>query len=134
MVLIKIIQLIWKSKMYSHTSNHNINKNVFMMSETLHTYHRATAYEHLAINQKYSLEKIHALNLQIDHYQRNAIWFFLHSALKGYSTAQYKLGMLYLHGHLGLDTNTLKAQKWLILAANQGHLDAQLQLSILQYQ
>ena len=34
------------------------------------------------------------LNEKIQKYQRNAIWYFLHSALKGYSTAQYKLGMI----------------------------------------
>ncbi len=130
MNLIKIIRMIWKSIMPLH---HHIRSNAFMVSEAQSTYHRATAYEHLAINQQYSVAIGHTLNHQLHHYQRNAIWFLLRSALKGYSRAQYKLGMLYLHGHLGLDSNTLKAQKWLVLAANQGHPEAQDQLNALPF-
>lgn len=69
----------------------------------------------------------------MNNYQRNAIWYFLHAALKGYSTAQYKLGMLYLKGQLGLDANKTTARKWLLLAANQGHTDAQIVLSELHW-
>ena len=130
MNLIKIIRMIWKSIM---PLQHYVNNHTFMVSEVQNTYHRATAYEHLAANQRYRVGIENAFNQQLHHYQRNAIWFFLHAALKGYSRAQYKLGMLYLHGQLGLDSNTLKAQKWLVLAANQGHVEAQKQLNALPF-
>lgn len=122
--------MIWKSIM---PLQHYLNNHTFMVSEVQNTYHRATAYEHLAANQRYRVGIENAFNQQLHHYQRNAIWFFLHAALKGYSRAQYKLGMLYLHGQLGLDSNTLKAQKWLVLAANQGHVEAQNQLNALPF-
>ncbi|MCG2608021.1 hypothetical protein LZZ98_05625 [Acinetobacter sp. SM34] len=46
-----------------------------------------------------------------DH--RNAIWNFLSAALKGHRDAQYKLGLCYLNGNLGLDKNYTRAQEWL---------------------
>lgn len=55
---------------------------------------------------------------------RNAIWFYLRAALRGDKEAQYKLGLSYLNGQLGLDRNYGNAQKWLDQAAHQGHSDA----------
>ncbi|MFW1858670.1 tetratricopeptide repeat protein [Acinetobacter defluvii] len=92
------------------------------ISEALMSYQRAKYFEHLALNtfSKYPT----ALTESDETNQRNAIWYFLNAALQGYSTAQFKLGMLYLNGQLGLDPNETKAEMWLNLAANQGHSEA----------
>ena len=106
----------------------------FNISESMKSYHRGTSYEHLALNQFYGIHLSHQLSDQLYKCQRNAIWYFLHAALKGYSSAQYKLGLLYLNGQMGLDSNKTTAQKWFLLAANQGHIDAQNQLERLYQQ
>lgn len=56
--------------------------------------------------------------------KRNAMWNFLNAALKGHMEAQYKLGLSYLNGDLGLDRNYVLAEKWLNKAAQQGHPEA----------
>ncbi|AXQ23755.1 sel1 repeat family protein [Acinetobacter wuhouensis] len=132
MDLIKIIRRL-RSSVIEHFHRPE-RAHVFNLSESMHIYHRATGYEHLALNRLYEINFDSKFNDQIHKYQRNAIWYFLHAALKGYSTAQYKLGMLYLQGQLGLDANKATAQKWLLLAANQGHVDAQNQLERLYKQ
>jgi uncharacterized protein len=109
---------------YDYTHRHVL----FGMSESMHIYHRATSFEHLALNNHYSVHYDLHRHERVYTYQRNAIWYFLHAALKGYSTAQYKLGMIYLQGQLGLSPDQYKARKWLLLAANQGHIEAQNQL------
>lgn len=94
----------------------------FFYSETLAIYRRATFFEYqatFASDFKFGLVKHKKYSNQ-----RNAIWYFLHSALKGYSVSQYKLGICYLKGQLGLQPNIKLAEKWLILAANQGHPQA----------
>lgn len=126
MDLIKIIRKLKQIIRYKY--HYSSSYHAFKMSESMHTYHRATSYEHLALNQRDPLDLDQRLNEKIQKYQRNAIWYFLHSALKGYSTAQYKLGMIYLQGQLGLSPDKKNAYKWLLLAANQGHLEAQYQL------
>ena len=55
---------------------------------------------------------------------RNAVWFYLRAALRGDKDAQYKMGLSYLNGQLGLDRSYTHAEKWLDQAANQGHNDA----------
>lgn len=52
---------------------------------------------------------------------RNAMWNFLRAALKGHKEAQYKLGIGYLKGELGLERNFSLAEQWLRKAAAQGH-------------
>lgn len=55
---------------------------------------------------------------------RNAVWFYLRAALRGDKEAQYKMGLSYLNGQLGLDRSYIHAEKWLDQAAEQGHHDA----------
>lgn len=55
---------------------------------------------------------------------RNAMWNFLSAALKGHKDAQYRLGLGYLRGELGLDLNYELAELWLSKAAAQGHEQA----------
>jgi uncharacterized protein len=114
--------------MMPHSYDYAQQYSTLSMSESMYIYHRATSYEHLALNQHYSVHYDQFRHEHIYTCQRNAIWHFLHAALKGYSTAQYKLGMIYLQGQLGLFPDTSKARKWLLLAANQGHTEAQNQL------
>jgi hypothetical protein len=45
--------------------------------------------------------------------ERNAIWCFLRSALRGHPEAEYKMGLGYLNGQLGLDRDYRKAETWL---------------------
>lgn len=133
MDLIKIIRKIYLSVLKLNSVQQKNVPHYFISSETLHSYQRATSFEHLALNQFYNVNQ-HQMCEKTGVYQRNAMWNFLHAALKGYSSAQYKLGMSYLHGQLGLVANAEKATKWLLLAANQGHSDAQQQLEHLYLQ
>ncbi len=126
MDLIKTIRKL--KEIFSYKYHYSTPYQSFNISESMHIYHRATSYEHLALNQQYKLDIDYHHNEKIYKYQRNAIWYFLHSALKGYSSAQYKLGMIYLQGQLGLSPDKVNAYKWLLLAANQGHLEARDQL------
>ena len=67
----------------------------------------------------------HCINLQFtNHNARNAMWNYLRAALRGDKEAQYKMGLSYLNGQLGLDRNYQNAEKWLSQAANQGHEEA----------
>ncbi|RKG33461.1 tetratricopeptide repeat protein [Acinetobacter tianfuensis] len=60
---------------------------------------------------------------------RNAMWNFLSAALRGHKEAQYKLGLGYLNGELGLERNFTLAEQWLKKAAAQGHTQANYTLS-----
>lgn len=85
-----------------------------------------------------SLEKIQAFDYEhndsvhdvsIDEINnRNAMWCYLRAALRGDQEAQYKMGLSYLNGQLGLDRSYSHAEKWLEQAAHQGHFNAQEQL------
>ncbi len=91
-------------------------------SESFFSYRRAKYFQYLALfnsDAKFALKTTTPYSNQ-----RNAIWYFLHSALKGYSVSQYELGICYLKGQLGLQPNLQQAEKWLALAAKQGHLEA----------
>ncbi len=68
------------------------------------------------------------LNHSDDHETRNAMWYYLRAALRGDQEAQYKMGLSYLNGQLGLDRNYSQAEKWLAQAAHQGHLLAKVEL------
>lgn len=63
-----------------------------------------------------------------NHDARNAMWNYLRAALRGDKEAQYKMGLSYLNGQLGLDRNYQHAEKWLSQAADQGHPAAQQEL------
>jgi len=57
-------------------------------------------------------------------YQRNAVWNYLSAGLRGHMEAQYRLGVYYLHGKLGLDQNDEQARLWLDKAKQQNHSKA----------
>lgn len=103
----------------SHLNQEKSSYYRFSFSDTFLSYHRAKYFELLS----FQLINKNDYSTQAGH-QRNAVWFFLHSALKGYSESQYKLGICYLHGELGLKKNIFIAYKWLKLAADQGHIGA----------
>ena len=84
-------------------------------------YLTARHYEFKALHQSWLNEQTHPFS---NFNERNAMWYFLHSASEGYSSAQFKIVQCYLTGQLGLQSNPQKAQQWLVLAANQGHLEA----------
>ena len=90
-------------------------------------------HEQMAIEA--SLEKTHAhsfedQNLNLDETSnRNTMWCYLRAALRGDQEAQYKMGLSYLNGQLGLDRNYSHAEKWLQQAAHQGHTSAQQELN-----
>lgn len=91
-------------------------------------YHKARNYEYKALHQtSHKIPTNRHLN------ERNAIWYFLHSASEGYSSAQFKLGQCYLTGQLGLQTDPQKAQQWLAMAADQGHQEAKNTLLYLKH-
>ncbi|WP_010113016.1 SEL1-like repeat protein [Acinetobacter sp. P8-3-8] len=60
---------------------------------------------------------------------RNAMWCYLRAALRGDQEAQYKMGLSYLNGQLGLDRSYSHAEKWLEQAAHQGHTHAKEELT-----
>ncbi|MDV2440798.1 sel1 repeat family protein [Acinetobacter gerneri] len=116
----KIIAQIISHFIYNSTKDSTENLSPF--SESFFSYHRAKYFQYLALfnsDAKFTLETTTPYSNQ-----RNAIWYFLHSALKGYSVSQYELGICYLKGQLGLQPNLQQAEKWLALAAKQGHLEA----------
>ncbi len=91
---------------------------------------------------RYTSEQTHLLNLSVanaeyaqglvfeqQQHTYNAVWFYLRAASHGDCNAQFKLGLSYLKGELSLQKNSEEAEKWLTLAANQGHQGA---LSLLQ--
>src|SRR5437868_535844 len=49
-------------------------------------------------------------------------------ATKGDATAQALLGISYLYGKCGIETNEIEAAKWLRKAAEQGNAEAQILL------
>lgn len=63
-----------------------------------------------------------------DQQSRNVMWHYLRAALRGDKEAQYKMGLSYLNGQLGLDRNYAHAEKWLDQAAHQGHTEAKTEL------
>ena len=96
-------------------------------SEIQSAYAQGQYYEKLAIQHSQMFESLHSnqteKNLAVQD-KRNAIWNFLSAALKGHRDSQYKLGLCYLNGDLGLDKNYTRAQAWLEKAAKQGHPEA----------
>ena len=117
MIISKILIQI-KIKLISHLIQKYSPDHLYP-SDAYLDYHKARRYEYKALHQSQNkIKSTYNLN------ERNAIWYFLHSASEGYSSAQFKLGQCYLTGQLGLQTNPQKAQQWLIMAANQGHIEA----------
>ncbi len=53
---------------------------------------------------------------------------FLDQARQGDADAQYRLGLMYVHGE-GVDRNSIAGLDWLRKAAAQNHLDAQIELA-----
>lgn len=94
--------------------------------EAENDYTQGTYFEQLAIQRHQDFLIHHAIESEdqspIDY--RNAMWNFLSAALKGHKDAQYRIGVGYLNGELGLDRNYSHAQAWLNKAAAQGHSSA----------
>ncbi|SPL72251.1 Sel1 repeat protein [Acinetobacter stercoris] len=109
----------------------NSLKNNPTCSESFLIFQHAKRFELLALQHMYNSHSADK-DQYIYAYQRNAFWYFLHAALKGYSESQYKLGICYLKGELGLTQDKYIAQKWFTLAANQGHLDALYELNLIR--
>lgn len=78
---------------------------------------------------KHDLSAQQKCNQDINYDARNAMWFYLRAALRGNKDAQYKLGLSYLNGELGLDRSYTHAEKWLDQAADQGHPQAKADLA-----
>ncbi|TCB81082.1 sel1 repeat family protein [Acinetobacter sp. ANC 4173] len=114
-----------------HTPYNDSAAPVFDFSAE-HEYQRGLHFEQLALSEHYYmfmhkniLQSMHKLNHPvISSHTRNAIWYFLRSALRGYPEAEFKMGIGYLNGQLGLDRNYAKAERWLKKAAQDGHPDA----------
>ena len=88
-----------------------LNKGHYFEERALHPFSRA--------QQQYNSNNQDA---------RNAMWYYLRAALRGDKEAQYKIGLSYLNGQLGLDRSYLHAEKWLDQAAHQGHRQAKSEL------
>jgi TPR repeat protein len=58
-----------------------------------------------------------------------AFELYLKSAKLGYAASQYKLGLAYEYGHLGLNVDPPRSIAWYTKAAEQGDPDAELALS-----
>ncbi|NNH34798.1 sel1 repeat family protein [Acinetobacter sp. NIPH 2377] len=116
-----------------HSSQH-LQGMQNIIDEAHYEYTQGQVFEQLAFehHQAFQSNTINAVlgDDQSVHNNRNAMWNFLSAALKGHSEAQYKLGLGYLQGQLGLDKNHTHAQEWLTKAAKQGHSDAQYKLGV----
>ena len=98
-------------------------------SEVQSEYVQGQYYEKLAIEHNQIFESLHSNHPTLEKNpatqdNRNAMWNFLSAALKGHRDSQFKLGLCYLNGDLGLDKNYTHAQEWLEKAAKQGHPEA----------
>lgn len=99
------------------------------LSEVQAEYAQGQYYEKLALEHHQTFERLHAYQPTSENNpaiqdKRNAVWNFLSAALKGHRDSQYKLGLCYLNGELGVDKNYTHAQEWLEKAAKQGHPEA----------
>src|SRR5690606_27211298 len=101
---------------------YNYNK---VDSETAHELTQAHFFEENSIKAS-RLSRL--ISLQENQDARNAIWYYLRAALRGDKEAQYKMGLSYLNGQLGLDRSYIHAEEWLKEAAKQGHHEAQMTL------
>lgn len=101
---------------------HNKNSSAFEFSDELvqaHLFEEKSA-QSISHSQKNQVEA--------DQNARNAMWYYLRAALRGDKEAQYKMGLSYLNGQLGLDRSYIHAEKWLGQAAHQGHIEAKIEL------
>ena len=101
---------------------YNYNK---VDSETAHELTQAHFFEENSIKAS-RLSRL--ISLQENQDARNAIWYYLRAALRGDKEAQYKMGLSYLNGQLGLDRSYIHAEEWLKKAAHQGHIEAKAEL------
>ena len=105
-------------------------------STSRHAFENQTSEASFEVAQGHNFEDqvvhSHASNQSLsaeDQTSRNAMWCYLRAALRGDQEAQYKMGLSYLNGQLGLDRSYIHAEKWLGQAAHQGHIEAQAELS-----
>ncbi|WP_336930364.1 sel1 repeat family protein [Acinetobacter tandoii] len=128
----KYLKTVWT--LLFHTPYHDLVTPVFDLAGE-HEYQRGLHFEQLALCEHYHVFMQKnvlqmAAPVQIDHSpmsssnSRNAMWYFLRSALRGHPEAEFKMGIGYLNGQLGLDRNYDKAEQWLKKAAQDGHPDA----------
>ncbi len=127
MIIPKIKQIIytWSARLGS-----KMRAKQNPVSEVQSEYDQGQYYEKLALEHNQTFERLYANHLTSENNpatqdKRNAVWNFLSAALKGHRDSQYKLGLCYLNGDLGLDKNYTHAQEWLERAAKQGHPEAQ---------
>ena len=109
-----------------HSSNEEMQGMHSLILEANKNYVQGEYFEHLAI-QHHQEFLLHHADSQTDSSNidcRNAIWSFLNAALRGHKEAQYKLGICYLNGELGLERNFSLAELWLKKAADQGYAPA----------
>ena len=115
---------------------YDLNSNIYEMqnlaADANREYAQGKYFEQLARQHHQELLQRSSLTSTLSdlslHDNRNAMWNFLSAALRGHSDAQYKLGISYLNGTLGLDKNYTHAEEWLKKAAKQGHHEAQITL------
>lgn len=112
------------SKRIKHNVQRIFSEHSNTSSETLNELNKAHRYED-RFNQCLT---DHDHNSCDKNDARNAVWFYLRAALRGDKEAQYKIGLSYLNGQLGLDRSYTHAEKWLDQAADQGHRDAKNEL------
>jgi len=119
-MITKMIQLITSA--LSPSTNRKAIQGTPSVLEASNNYAQGEYFEQLASihHQSYLLHPNHQSDLSTTDY-RNAMWNFLSAALKGHKEAQYKLGIGYLNGDLGLERNYTLAELWLKKAEAQGH-------------
>ncbi|OTG63767.1 hypothetical protein B9T29_03405 [Acinetobacter sp. ANC 3903] len=125
-MIIQNIKKIVNSWLYTLNSNGYGMQNLAL--EANREYSQGEYFEQLARqHHKEILQRSNSTGTESDlsvHNNRNAMWNFLSAALRGHRDAQYKLGISYLNGSLGLDKNYTLAEVWLKKAANQRHPEA----------
>ena len=126
-MIIQNIKKIVNSWFYALNSNMNGMQN--LAADANREYAQGEYFEQLARQHHQELLQHSSLTSTpsdlSSHDNRNAMWSFLSAALRGHRDAQYKLGISYLNGTLGLDKNYTHAEEWLKKAAKQGHHEAQ---------
>ena len=127
------LKTVWTLLFQSQDSKNDVF--LLLDHDAEHEYQQGLYFEQLALNDQYKQfmrrniyrrvneTPTHATSFAYLN-ERNAVWCFLRSALRGHPEAEYKMGLGYLNGQLGLDRDYMKAEKWLKKAAKDGHPDA----------
>lgn len=131
----RIRDIVTAAKSGDATAQSLIAERVFLRQGSYYI-DRNTAFDLLQQksrdNNEARVDYIFAVDNEARNFPDVANMYFKFSARKGYAKAQNRLGEIYQDGR-GVPKNVKKAEKWYLRAAEQGNIDAQVNLASLYY-